>query len=596
MFRNIYDRKQKVSSFLSDSWKGFVLVWNSARRLTLVNLGLFILLAVVPLLSFMVLKALIDGIISTGTVEMDWATKYLLLFAGLQLLSIIIGQFSTYYMALQEQVISDDIAGKVLNKAIELDMEYYENPAFYDELHMVQQQSLFRPAQLMATSQAIIQNLVTIVLFGGFLTMVHWSIPILLICLSLPLAASKVMHGYRQYLLDKSTVPIHRKAVNLFQSLTTDTYAKEVRVFNFGAHFIRQFLHIHQFIFNKKRQLHNQFLKQGILVQSIEVIFTVTIYYILISSVITGAITVGGLVVYFQVFQRLQGAINSLFQSGITVFQNQLYIRQILNYLATTPKLNRKTIALPMPKLSKGIEIKNLDFTYPGTTNQVLHDISMQLKPGHITAIVGENGSGKSTLIKLLCQLYAVEDGHMFVDGVEINDISRDEFRNSTTAIFQDFGRYYLTVEENISLGHEHMSEERLKAAALKSGADSFIASLSDGYKTVLGRVFRRGAQLSGGQWQKLALARGFYKNSSIIILDEPTSAMDPVAEYTVFQHLKKDIGEKIVILITHRLYNLKIADHIYVMRDGKVVEDGSFDTLLKSDGAFAAIYEKQAI
>ncbi|WP_276134899.1 ABC transporter ATP-binding protein [Polluticoccus soli] len=596
MFQSIYERKQKIWNFLSDSFKGFVLIWNSAKRLTIVNLLLFVLQAVIPLFSFIVLKALIDRIITSGNVAWDWAGNYLLAFGGLQLASIVISQLSSYYMVLQQQVISDDIAAKVLHKAVELDLENYENPSFYDELHMVQQQSLYKPAQLMATSQAIIQSLITIVLFGGFLTMVHWSIPVLLILLSIPLAVSKILHGYRQYLLEKTTMPVYRKAVNLFQSLTTDNYAKEVRVFNYGPEFIRQFLHLNLFIFNKKRQLHYQFLKRGILIQSVEIVFTVFIYYILISSVLTGAITIGGLVVYFQVFQRLQGSINSLFQSGIALFQNQLYIRQILNYLAVRPATRMKKGNRSMPLLAKGIQINALDFTYPGTEGRVLHDVNMQLRPGQITAIVGENGSGKSTLIKLLCQLYAIEDGRMLVDGVDINMINAEELRSSTTAIFQDFGRYYLTVEENIALGEEHRLEDRMKEAAVRSGADGFIASLPDGFKTVLGRVFKRGAQLSGGQWQKLALARGFYKNSEIIILDEPTSAMDPIAEYTVFQQLKKDIGNKIVILITHRLYSLKIADHIYVMENGTIVEDGTFSELLKKDGKFSAIYEKQAI
>lgn len=596
MFRNIYERKQKIGNFLADSVKGFLLIWNSAKKLTLINLVFFILQGIIPLLSFMVLKTLVDLIIESGNVSWEVSGKYLLQFAALQLVNVIIAQLSSYYMALQQQVISDDIAGKVLHKAIELDLEYYENPSFYDELHMVQQQSLYKPAQLIATSQAIIQSIVTILLFGGFLLLVHWSVPVLLIALSIPLAVSKIMHGYRQYLLEKSTMPVHRKAVSLFQFLTTDNYAKEVRVFNYGSEFIRQFLHLNRFIFNKKKELHYKFLKQGILIQSLEVIVTTVIYFILIASAVTGAITIGGLVIYFQVFQRLQASINNLFQSGITLFQNQLYIRQILNYLSTQPVFNTTGKASLMPLLTTGIEIKDLSFTYPNTDNQVLHGLNMHFKPGQITAIVGENGSGKSTLIKLLCQLYTVPERKIYIDDVDAAGISRDALRESTTAIFQDFGRYYLTVEENIALGDEHRSESQLHKAAARSGADTFINGLPAGYKTVLGRTFKKGVQLSGGQWQKLALARGFYKDSKIIILDEPTSAMDPIAEYEVFKNLKSDIEGKIIILITHRLYNLKIADHVYVMENGAVAESGAFNELLSKGGLFARIYEKQAI
>ena len=596
MSETILNPTRRVKEFFASSIRGFALVWGSARRLTLINLLLFVLLAIIPLLSFMVLKELIDRVIKEGAISWDWSGIYLVQFGLLQLANIVITQFSSYYMLLQQQVISDDIAVQVLNKAVQLDLEYYENPGFYDDLHMAQQQSLHRPAQLISTAQTIIQNIITIILFAGFLFLVHWAVPVLLVALSIPLAVSKVLHGYQQFLLEKNTVPVQRKAGSLFSYLTTDTHAKEVRVFNFGKEFINQFIHLRQFIFAKKKQLHYKFLKQSIFIQFFEVAFTILIYCILIMSAVAGTITIGGLVIYFQVFQRLQASINNLFQAGINLFQNHLYLKQILDYLDAATIVKDSNEARPMPALSQSIRVKNLSFTYPQTDKQILHDVSMELKPGTITAIVGENGSGKSTLIKLLCRLYDVPRGAISIDGTDLLDIAQDDWRANITAIFQDFGKYYLTVEDNIALGENRRDEAAMDAAASRSGIYSFIQKLPAKYKTMLGRTFKNGVQLSGGQWQKMALARGFYKNSRIIILDEPTSAMDPIAEYGVFQTLKEELNDKIVVLITHRLYNLKLADNIYVFDDGRVVEQGRFDQLLERKAVFSTIYEKQAI
>jgi ATP-binding cassette subfamily B protein len=503
---------------------------------------------------------------------------------------------SEFYLATQQQIISDNIAGKVLTKAIELDLEYYENPAFYDELHMVQQQSVNRPAQFIAAYQGIIQNTITVILFSGFMLKVHWSVLVLVVILGFPLAISKLVHGYKQFLLDKESMPAQRKATDLFHYLTSDIYAKEVRVFNFGSTLISRFLNLRKFVFKKKRELHYKFLKQNVLIQFFEIIVVTVIYCIIISKAITGAITIGGLVIYFQVFQRLQGAIASLFKSCISLFQNHLYLREILKYLASpVPVVSTKTTQEQFAQISDGITVKGLSFTYPHFGRHILSDINMNFRHGQITAIVGENGSGKSTLIKLLCKFYEVDKRTVFLDGVDITEIERNVLRKNITAVFQDFGKYYLTIQDNITLGSK-ANNILMDIATEKAGMSDKIASFPKGYRTILGRTFKNGEQLSTGHWQKVAIARGFYKDSNILIFDEPTSSLDPIAENDIFEEIKKNIDNKIVILITHRLYNLKIADQIYVMQNGRVAESGTFDELLSGNGAFRTMYEKQAI
>ena len=595
MWNDIFKDKRKFRDFFADSGKGFLLIWNSGKKLTIINFALFLLEAIVPLLSLLTLKKLIDQVTRSG-INWQHSGLILLLFTGLQLLNIIISRYSDFKLGEQIQIISDEMAGKVLNKAIELDLQYYENPAFYDELHMAQQQSLSRPAQLIAAYQGIFQNLITIVLFTGFMFIAHWSILLLIVALSIPLAISRVLQGYRQFQLEKECMPMQRKAADLFRYLTSDSYAKEVRIFNYGKSFISQFLHFRKTLFLKKRELNLGFLKQEVLIQVFEILVITAIYCIIIASAVNGKITIGGLVIYFQLFQRLQGSISSLFQSGINLFQNQLYLREILKYLSAPSLVKNEGHFGPTPAFTKGIKVKKLDFIYPQTQRVVLKDVDMEFAPGKVTSIVGENGSGKTTLIKLLCRLYEVDPGTIWVDNVDITDISPDGLRENITVLFQDFGKYYLTIEDNITLGSKKRDRQMLELAAKKAGLEEKIASFPARFKTHLGRTFKNGEQLSGGQWQKVALARGFYKNSKILILDEPTSSMDPLAEHEFFLNLKNEIEDKIVILITHRLYNLKLADYIYVMENGSIAEHGSFNELLGVKGVFANMYNKQTI
>lgn len=594
MMHAVNNKKHRVKSFLTDSRKGFAMVWHISKRVTLINLCLFVLQAFFPLFSLFVLKKLIDVTIANGTITWELCGSYLILFAVLQIISAIVTQLSSYYQLVQQQLVADEIAGQVLHKAIDLDLEYYENPGFYDDLHAAQQQSLHRPSQLVSSLQGIIQGIISIAMLSGFLMLVHWSVIFMVVILGVPMAVSKLLNSYRQYLQDKQYIPLQRKAFDYFQYLTTDAYAKEVRIFDFGKRFINKFLNIRHIIYRGKIDLQKKFLKQSLFIQSFEIITTTIIYATIILSAVTGLITIGGLVIYFQVFQRLQAAITSFFQSAVNLFQNQLYLQQIMQYLSAPHILNEAVDPRPFPALKHGVQVRELKFIYPGTETIVLENINMQFRPGEITAIAGENGSGKSTLIKLLCRLYNATGGEVLIDDLNIADIATPALRQNISAVFQDYGKYYMSIGDNIVLNEEQVDSQRLDEASRKAGLAEKVNKMPKGYKTTLGRTYKNGEQLSGGQWQKLALARGMYKQGKIWILDEPTSAMDPDAEYELFENLKADIDGRIIIVVTHRLYNLKISDNIYCMKNGSVVEEGSFDELVAKGGFFSKMYRKQ--
>lgn len=597
MLSYIFNKRTRLITFLRDMGKGFGLMWFSAKKLTLINISLYIFQAILPLLSLLVLKNFIDGLVLFRSFSWEQSGLLVLYFFLLQAAIVATTELSAFYLNLQQQVISNDMSGKVLTKAIELDLQYFEDAAFQDELYMVQQQSLYRPAELITAFQGFIQNFITIVLFSGFLFSVHWSLPLLLLVLSIPLAIVRLMQGYQQYLLGKNCSTLERRSYDIFDYLTSYEYAKEVRIFNYGAYFIHNFSSIKKAVYKKGKHLQQQFLKYSLVIQFFEIGVIIIIYGIIIKKTVITTISIGGLVVYLTSFQRLQAAINSFYQACIHLFQQQLYLQQVLHYLQLPDRNSKHFNAVAMPPAGKSIRLKDLSFSYPGTSQQVLSNLNMQFNPGKITAIVGENGSGKSTLVKLLCRLYPVADKSVFYGDTDLNCISAGEYNKNVTTLFQDFGKYYLSVKENISLRYSKNDKAGLENATRRSGFDSYLPAFGLGYDTPLGRSFKNGKQLSGGQWQKLALSRAFFKKSPILILDEPTSSLDPVSEHEVITNLKKDLdGEQMIILISHRLYNLKMADYIYVLNNGRVAESGSFNELMNNKGLFYNTYKTQVI
>jgi ATP-binding cassette subfamily B protein len=311
---------------------------------------------------------------------------------------------------------------------------------------------------------------------------------------------------------------------------------------------------------------------------------------------LAGAITIGVFVIYIQGFQRLQSTSKGFLQALVQIFQQRLFLQDLFAFFDIENNVTSAGEA-PFPQGQQGLSVQNVSFTYPQTDKQVLHNVSLTCSPGKVVAIVGENGSGKSTLVKLLARLYAVQSGSISIEGTETASIEISTFRDNTIFLFQDFEKYFFTIEENIALGQGHTERPgQMERAATLSGAHPFITKLSKRYKTRMGRIFSGSEQLSGGQWQKLALARIFYKNAKLVVLDEPTSALDVTAEFELFKNVKEQLHDKMVILITHRLYNLKIADHIYVMHDGRIAQEGSFYDLINSEGVFKQMYQAQRL
>lgn len=572
------------------------LIWLADRNIGSINIVLQVILSFLPIILLYCMKLMIEAILHGG--KSFNTILYLIIIYGLvQLLLAATNQLASFINSKHQLKLTDALSNKVLEKAISVDYEYYENPAYHDTLHLAQQQALYKAPLLLGNFNALLMNALSLIFLTGLFFTLHSTFALVFIVVSIPLAAIKWYSGFALLQLEKKFVPLEREAGYLHQTLTGINPAKEVRVFGYGSFFIEKFNAIRTLIFKEKTKLNARLNWYSLFAEMGEVIAMVFIFGILAKYTWQKAITMGAFVIYIQGFQRLQGASGNFLQALVQIFQQRIFLKDLFTFFDLNTD-NAKTGSQPFPQTKTGLKVDNVSFTYPDMQRMVLDQVSLSCKPGNIIAIVGENGSGKSTLVKLLARLYDLNNSGIKIDECNIADIDIREFRKETVFLFQDFEKYFLTIDDNITLGdfNESKEDHKIKKAAELADADAFIQKLSKGYKTRIGRLFKGSEQLSGGQWQKLALSRIFYRKAKLIILDEPTSSLDPVAEFEVFENIKQQMKDQMVILITHRLYNLKTVDYIYVLKDGRIHQEGTFETLSTEKGEFKKMFDNQKI
>ncbi|NLX09625.1 MAG: ABC transporter ATP-binding protein [Chloroflexi bacterium] len=578
-------------------------VWESAPRWTVVNLALLVIEGLLPLLTLYLTKLVLDAVTEALRADDPEAAfghvaTLIALLGGVTLLIALVSQLRGLASQVQAELVTDHMYDVLHAKSIEVDLEYYENAAYYDMLHRAQEEAPFRPTAIVNGLIQIGQSSVSLLAMTGLLLAFHWAIALLMFVAAVPSIIARVQYAERLYRWQREQTPVARRAYYFNWMLTGDDHAKENRLFDLGPLFMRRSHELRRDLREQRIGLARHYYLKELAVQASATLAVFISYGFIAYRTVLGAVTLGDLVMYYQAFQRAQGYLHNVLGGLAGLYENSLFLSNLYEFLDLKKKVAEPEQPAPVPRpMQAGIVVENVSFQYPTGTRPVLENISLTIEPGKVIALVGENGSGKTTLIKLLCRLYDPTSGSIRVDGVPLQQFTTTGLRREISVIFQDYAHYQLTARENVWFGNVTLpiNDNGIVAAAQHSGADPIITHLKNGYDTVLGKWFENGEELSIGEWQKIALARAFLRDSQVIVLDEPTSAMDPKAEYEIFKQFRHLINGRAAILISHRLSTVRLADCIYVLENGRIVEHGTHDDLVKADGAYARLFETQA-
>lgn len=496
----------------------------------------------------------------------------------------------------------------VLEKAAQLDIAFYESPPFYDQLDLVQRES-YRVFNLTMLASDSIGFLLSVLITLSLVTRFHPLASLAMVLLALPQILVSSQYAKDFFALINRQTPARRMVDYLSQLLVDRDAVKEIRLFGLQQPFLEHFQQFWNSYFVETSTLIFKHERRNILLLLVSALGTAAIWIFAIARAISGRITIGELILVIQSVDRVRSDLAALFKRVGIFYENMLFVNSLFNFLDLQsiavegalwhdPQTSQASLpAIPHP-LQQGIEFRNVSFHYPGSERLVLQNLSFVIKPGSSVALVGDNGAGKTTLIKLLTRLYDPTEGTILLDGRDLRQYDLSQLQQNIGVIFQDFVRYQATAQENIGFGQVKDVENitRITQAAAQAGALPVIDKLPNGYRTYLGKTFDNSVDLSGGEWQKIALSRAFMRDAQILILDEPTAALDAKAEYDVYQRFAELMAGRTTIFISHRFSTVRMAQQILVLSDGCLIEQGSHDTLMAQSGQYAEMFTMQAI
>lgn len=579
------------------------LVWLSAPKWTVANIALVTVQGFLPLILLYLIKLIIDRV-TGGIVGVDQAAAFkgvsiFIVMAGLViLLNALCRTLAEFARETQSQIVTDYVSDVIHAKSVEIDLGYYEVPKYHDTLHRAQQEAPYRPTRIVNGIIQLVQNGISLLALSGLLIFFHWAAAVILFAATIPGLFLRLRYADALYNWQQERTQLERRSYYLHWMLTDSSHAKEIRLFGLGSLLIDWFRGLRKILRREKLQIARKRSLFELLTQACAAMAILGVFLLIAYQALQGAITVGSMVMYYQAFQRAQGSLQELLSSLSSLYEDNLFLSNFYEFLDLQPHIVEpsRPDSFPHP-VKKGIVFDHVSFTYPAGVRAALDDISLHIAPGKVVALVGENGSGKTTLVKLLCRLYDPTKGKIVIDDKDLRQLKSAALRKEIGVIFQDYVRYNLTARENIWFGNVNLSPDdaRIASAAQQTGAEAFIKKLPKGYDTMLGHRFDGGAEISIGEWQKVALARAFLRDTQIVILDEPTSAMDAKAEYEVFDAFRQLLNGRTGILISHRFSTVRMADYIYVLERGKIIEAGTHKDLVRQGGKYATFFEMQA-
>jgi ATP-binding cassette, subfamily B, bacterial len=582
--------------------KFFRLIWQTHKGMTAGNVALRLAESTMPLLQLYVGKLIIDAIITQAAADPALRdTQMLWTYVGMEFALVFVSALLNRGIALLDALLGDLFANEtsvmLIEQASRLDLPQFEDAKFYDKMERARMQTLGRTVLMTQLLQQA-QDAVTIFfLAGGLLVFNPWLLLILVLAV-VPVFFNETYFNQRTYSVTRSWTPQRRELDYLRLIGASDQTAKEVKVFGLSGFLRDRFRDLahRYYLVNKKLSVRRA--AWGSLFNTLGDGGYYAAYIVIILQTINGHITVGELTFLAGSFSRTRGLLQGMLQRLSGIAQRALYLQDLFDFLEMKPSISEAAQPRPVPTvLKEGFRFERVGFRYPGTERWVLEDLSFDLPVGEKLALVGENGAGKTTLVKLMARLYDPTEGRILLDGYDLRDYDLEGLRSMVGVIFQDFVRFSLVASENIAVGRidDRKQLNLIMDAAGRSLADTVINRLPKGYDTMLGRRFDGGVDLSGGEWQKVALGRAYMRDAQLLILDEPTAALDARAEYEVFVRFAELTKGKTAVLISHRFSTVRMADRILVMRNGKLEEIGSHEELIAKDGLYAELFHLQA-
>ncbi|MGR4894934.1 ABC transporter ATP-binding protein [Stenotrophomonas sp. LARHCG68] len=602
-FRERMDAMRNLPPFLRQ-------VWQTSRWLTLTSLGLRLIRALMPVAMLYVGKLIIDEAVrlagagampplgeALASGHLNTLLELLLLELGIAIGSDLLGRLVNYADSLLSELFTNATSVRLMEHAAELDLEDFEDPDLQDKLDRARRQTMGRMS-LMAQLFGQAQDMITVISFAAGLVMYAPWLMLLLAVALVPAFIGESHFNTLGYSLNFSWTPERRQLDYLRQVGASVETAKEVKIFNLHRFLIDRYKLLAERFYRANRALARKRAVWGTLLAALGTLGYYAAYAYIAWRTIRGEFSIGDLTFLSGSFMRLRQLLEGLLSGFSQVASQALYLDDLFSFFAIKPEIHSTPDAIAIPRpIREGFVFENVGFRYPDAERWAVRHLDFQLRAGEVIALVGENGAGKTTLVKLLARLYDPDEGRILLDGRDLRDYDLDDLRANMGVIFQDFVRYHLSAGENIGVGLvEAMDDQtRIRDAAHRALADEVIEGLPNGYAQLIGRRFKTGVDLSGGQWQKIAIARAYMRDAQVMILDEPTAALDARAEFEVFQRFKELSDNRTAVLISHRFSSVRMADRILVLADGRIEASGTHAQLMTEGGRYAELFELQA-
>jgi ATP-binding cassette subfamily B protein len=576
------------------------IVWESGPGVVTAGLVVRLFVSVIPVAALWITKLIIDRIVHiVADHQAAPASLWWLVAAefGITLLAGILGRATDYLDALLADRYVRHVSIKVMQHAADLDMLAYENPVYYDRLERARVQATDRLSMIQSMGRLVQQVITAVSLSISIFLFSPWLLLLLIIGI-LPAFLGESHFAFLGYSTSLRQTPIRRELDYLRVLGGSREAAKELKLFGLKQFLVDRFTRLSNEIYRENVSLARRRLVAGAILSMIGTLGYFAAYAYVIWRTVTGFLTIGSLTFLTGAILQASGNIQLTFSTLSSIADQALFLTDLLAFFEMKPTIKSKSRALPAPKpIVRGFEFRDVSFRYPGNSRMILDHLDFQLRPGERVALIGENGEGKTTIVKLMTRLYDPTEGQILLDGVDLREYDLESLHREIGVIFQDFMRYEMTAAENIAIGQIDLVKdtERLKIAAKKSLADDVIDRLPERYSQMLGRRFEGGVDLSGGEWQKVALARAYLRDAQVLILDEPTASLDARSEFEVFQRFAELTEAKMALFVSHRFSTVRMADRIVVLEKGRIIEDGNHQLLTALGGRYAEMFEMQA-